>query len=362
MIGMTKVLNEALRQQVPISVLFELTNRCNEDCKHCYVDLGDVHDELTREEAERILDELHAMGTLFLTFTGGELFTRKDALPLVRYARNLGFALRIFSNGTLITPAVADEIASIGVVAVELSLYSMDADKHDGITRIPGSHAKTLRAARMLRERGVPTVVKAPIMAGLTREYQQVIAFAREIGAEYRFDPTLVVRYDLDDTPLTHRMNRADLLGICVDPHLGLAVQPASGTTPKDDQAICATARRVALISARGLVYPCSQRFPPAGSLREQSFREIWESSPLLLRLRNITSQDLPTCSGCHNNSFCGRCSLDSLFEDGDFFGPNSWACTQAEVRQEAHAKGGQTIEEMLKSKFGERQVVCDLG
>lgn len=362
MIGMTKVLGEALRQQVPISVLFELTNRCNEDCKHCYVDLGDVHDELTTAEVVAILEQLRDMGTLFLTFTGGEIFTRKDTLQLVRQARDLGFALRLFSNGTLISAEVADEIARVGVVAVELSLYSMDPVAHDDITRIRGSHAKTLRAAHLLRARGVHTVVKAPIMAGLTREYQQVIAFAREIGAEYRFDPTLVVRYDLDDAPLAHRMNRADLLGICVDPHLGLAVAPQTGETPLADQAICATARRVALVSARGLVYPCSQRFPPAGSLREQSFREIWESSPLLLRLRNITAQDLPTCSGCHNNSFCGRCSLDALFEDGNFFGPNSWACTQAEVRQEAHAKGGNTIAELLKSKFGERQVVCDLG
>jgi radical SAM protein with 4Fe4S-binding SPASM domain len=362
MIGMTKLLTDALRQQVPISVQFELTNRCNEDCQHCYVDLGDVHDELSTAEVLSILGQLQAMGTLFLTFTGGEIFTRKDLLTLARQARAMGFALRLFSNGTLINETIADEIAAIGVVAVELSLYSMNPEEHDRITRIPGSHERTLRAARLLRERQVHTVVKAPIMAGLTREYQQVIGFARSIGAEYRFDPTLVVRYDLDDTPLAHRMNRADLLGVCVDPHLGLAVAPASGETPNADQAICATARRVALISARGLVYPCSQRFPPAGSLREQSFREIWEQSPLLQRLRNLTAQDLPTCSGCHNNSFCGRCSLDALFEDGDFFGPNSWACTQAEVRQEAFARGGQTTEAMLKQRFGDRQVVCDLG
>jgi radical SAM protein with 4Fe4S-binding SPASM domain len=362
MIGMTKILTDALRQQIPVSVQFELTNRCNEDCKHCYVDLGDVQDELTTDEVLGILEQLQRAGTLFLTFTGGEVFTRRDAMSLVRRARELGFALRIFSNGTLITEAIADELAAIGIVGVELSLYAMDEAKHDEVTRVPGSHAKTLRAARWLRSRGIHTVVKAPIMAGLTREYQQVIRFAREIGAEYRFDPSLVVRYDLDDTPLTHRMNRADLLGICVDPHLGLAVPPSSGSSPAPHQAICATARRVALISARGLVYPCSQRFPPAGSLREQSFQEIWETSPLLLRLRNITAQDLPTCSGCHNNSFCGRCSLDALFEDGDFFGPNSWACTQAEVRQEAYAQGGQTIESLLESKFGKRQVVCDLG
>ncbi|MDH3284084.1 MAG: radical SAM protein, partial [Acidobacteriota bacterium] len=218
-----------------------------------------------------------------------------------------------------------------------LSIYSMDEAEHDRVTRIPGSLGKTLRAAGWLRADGVPVIVKAPIMKGLGDGYRRVIEFAREIGAEYRFDPSLVMRNDLDDGPLQHRLSRRDLAGLCVDPDLGLAISPAAGAPPDPDGPICSTARRLALISARGLVFPCSQRFPPAGDLRRQSFAEIWERSPLLMRLRNITARDLPTCSGCHNNSFCGRCSLDALFEDGDFFGPSDWACTMAESRQRAH-------------------------
>lgn len=355
------LMGRALVEQVPFSVLFELTNRCNEDCRHCYVDLGDVEDELTTSEVTRILGELKAAGTFFLTLTGGEIFTRRDILVLVRRARELGFALRLFSNGTLIDEARADEIAAIGVLAVELSLYSMDPALHDDVTRIPGSLARTLRAARLLRERGVTVVVKSPIMAGLEHEYRRVIAFADEIGAQYKFDPTLVARNDLDEAPLQHRLSSADFYDLCKDPQLGLAVEPGSVAPHGPGAANCSTGRRVALISARGLVYPCSQRFPPAGNLRHRSFREIWETSPLLLRLRNITAQDLPTCSGCSNNAFCGRCYLDAKQQDGDFWGPSSWAQGMAEARLKAFADGGKTMREMIRERFGDQTPGCEL-
>ncbi len=352
--GLVQMLENAAEELVPLSILFELTNRCNEDCHHCYVDLGDLEDELETAEIERILGELRALGTLFLTFTGGEIFTRKDTLSLIAFARKQGFALRLFTNGTLITDEHIEAIAEAGVTGVEMSLYSMDAAAHDGVTRTKGSWQKTTWAARRMCERGIPVVLKAPVMAKLKDAPSGVAAFAREIGADYRFDPVLLARYDLDDAPISERMDRKALMGFCVDPHLGQAVAPEAVGTMAPGKPICATGRRVALISARGLVYPCTQRFPPAGDLRRQSFREVWEGSPLLMRLRNITFGDLPTCSPCEQASFCGRCSLDSLFEDGDFFEANTWRCELASVRREAWDKGGtdehKLIEDRLKA------------
>lgn len=359
--AMERLMGRAMKDEVPFSVLFELTNRCNEDCTHCYVDLGDVEGELTTEEVTRVLGELKAAGTLFITFSGGEIFTSRDILPLVRRARELGFALRLFTNGTLLGEEEARAIARAGVVAVELSVYSLDPGKHDAVTRIPGSLAKTLRAVRLLRAEGVTVCVKSPIFAHMAREYRGIIDFAREVWAEYKFDPTLVARYDLDDTPLAHRLSAADFYDLCHDPELALAVDPASAATPAPGDANCSTARRVALISARGLVYPCSQRFPPAGSLRRQSFAEIWTTSPLLLRLRNVTAQDLSTCSSCSNASFCGRCYLDARQEDGDFWGPSSWSQAMAKARLQAHADGGATMRELVERRFGQKTPSCEL-
>lgn len=358
--GINRVLGAAMAGEVPLSIHFDLTNRCNEDCAHCYVDLGDVEGELETAEVLRILGELRDAGTLFLTFSGGEIFTRKDVLTIVRHARACGFALRLFTNGTLVDDAKAREIAEVGVLCVEISLYSTDAEKHDAITRIPGSHAKTVRAIRALRAHGVTVCVKSPILRSMPEAYRDIMAFAQDVGAEYRFDPTLVARNDLDETPLSHRMQSADFYDLCKDPSLGLAADPAKAIPKGPGEANCSTARRVALISARGLVYPCSQRFPPAGSLRKNSFRTIWETSPLLLRLRNITAQDLSTCGTCENASFCGRCYLDAKQEDGDFWGPSSWAQLTAKARLQAFGEGT-TPAQLVESRYGDRRPACEI-
>lgn len=359
--AMDRIMDETLEDQVPFSVLFELTNRCNADCVHCYVDRSGMENELTTEEVFRILAELRAAGTLFLTFSGGEVFIRRDILVLIRRARELGFALRLFSNGILIDEGAARVISEVGVIAVELSLYSLDPARHDAVTRVPGSQAQTIRAARLLRGQGITVCVKSPIMRGMTEEYRRLIAFADELGIEYRFDPTLTARNDLSTEPLAHRIESADFCEICKDPGLGLAVDPNRVRPPDPNEAVCASARRVALISAQGAVFPCSQRFPAAGSLRRQSFHEIWETAPLLLRLRNITVRDLPTCAGCSHFSFCGRCYLNAKFEDGDFWGISSWSGALAEARLKAFGAGGTTQEECQRARFGSRHPFSDI-
>jgi radical SAM protein with 4Fe4S-binding SPASM domain len=333
---MERILEQAERSSVPVKVTFELTNRCNERCEMCYVDLDDLDDELTTDEVFRILAELKRAGTLILTLSGGEIFTRRDALPIIRRTRELGMAPRVFTNGTLLRASHADALAEARVFVVEITVFSLDAEVHDKVTRIPGSLGRTLRAIRWLRERDVPVLIKAPLLSGLGDKARAVRDFAHEVGAQCRFDPTIVARYDLDTSPLGLRLDESELVEFCVDPGFDAPVDPSGRQAPDPEGPMCATGRRTALISSKGLVYPCSQRYPAAGSLREQSFQEIWETSPLLMKLRNITVQDLDTCSGCSSFGTCGRCALNSLGEDGSFFGPNRWAGRLAEARQQA--------------------------
>src|SRR5262245_46980302 len=95
---------------VPASVLFQVTDRCNYDCVHCYETHGDK-DELTFAGIDRILGELADLGVLFLLFTGGEFFMRRDADDLLRAARRRKFAVKVLTTGHFINDARADLIA-----------------------------------------------------------------------------------------------------------------------------------------------------------------------------------------------------------------------------------------------------------
>src|ERR1700745_2404131 len=86
---------------VPMAVHLDVTYRCNERCVHCYLDHDD-HGEMTTDEIKDVLDQLAEAGTFFLTFSGGEVFMRRDFLQLVEYARRLQFNVRIKTNGVMI--------------------------------------------------------------------------------------------------------------------------------------------------------------------------------------------------------------------------------------------------------------------
>jgi MoaA/NifB/PqqE/SkfB family radical SAM enzyme len=66
----------------PYSVLFELTARCNFNCIHCYLQNNHASEQMPFEKVIEIIDVLHDKGILFLTFTGGEIFTRADFLEI----------------------------------------------------------------------------------------------------------------------------------------------------------------------------------------------------------------------------------------------------------------------------------------
>src|SRR5215471_6588531 len=131
----------AERREVPLSALIELTHACNLDCEQCYLELLPDRQigALTTDEWKRILRQLADEGCLYLTISGGEPLARRDFFELAEFARRLGFALRIFTNGTLCDDAAADRIAALAPLAVEISLHAACAKIHDAITRRAGS-------------------------------------------------------------------------------------------------------------------------------------------------------------------------------------------------------------------------------
>src|SRR5262245_40508758 len=103
----------AQREGRPTTVTFQITDRCNYECVHCYQEHETHDNELTTAEVLRILDELADAGVLFLTFMGGEVFMRRDADEILAAAHARGFALRLLTTGHHITDKRADFLATL---------------------------------------------------------------------------------------------------------------------------------------------------------------------------------------------------------------------------------------------------------
>ncbi len=330
-----RLLARATRHNIPLDVSIELTHHCNFRCRHCYIPDFSAPDLLSTERLLTLLEELAGAGTLFLTLTGGELFLRRDWLTVSRRARELGFALRLFSNGALIDQAVAGEIAALPA-AVEISLYSMDEATFEGITRRRGSFARTLAGIERLRERGVEVLLKTPLMTHNLHHLGAIAAYAERVGAGFHPSPTIMARKDGDLTPLGVRVPLEQLVPHFGGPHLGCHVpdDPAADdiALARHDGPLCAAANRYCNITSAGDVMACNILPGSGGNLRERSFREIWETSPWLNQVRGIRHADLHTCKTCDRLAYCGRCHAQALVEDGDLYGPSSYAQERAEI------------------------------
>jgi AdoMet-dependent heme synthase len=325
-----RVVERSMARAIPLSVHVDLTMRCNERCVHCYR-VVEERPELTTTQLRRLLAELAAAGALYLTFSGGEVFLRRDLFELIAEAKRLRFDLRLKSNALLVSEAHARRLAELGVRQVDVSIYSTDPAVHDGVTKIPGSLERSLAGIARLQAAGVRVKINCPLMAGTVAGYRDVRALAERLGVPCGLDPMITARNDGETSPVLLRIGRAALAGVLRDP--SFAPAPAGGAAAvRDDldDIACGAGHNACYVSAYGDVMPCVAMPIVCGNVRDTPFAEIWAASRGMRQVRAIRVRDLHTCSGCAAAVFCSRCPGQALVEDGDLYGPSSAACEHA--------------------------------
>ena len=350
---MDRLISRTVLKRQPLSVHFDLTYRCNERCVHCYLDHDD-HGELTTGECLAVIEELARAGTLFLTFSGGEIFLRPDLYEILAEARRLHFDVSLKTNALLVTKERAGRLREFGVRRVQISVYSDIPEIHDAITKVPGSLERTLAAIPFLLEQGLQVKLACPLMRENLLAYRGVMALAEKIGVPYVLDLTITPMMDGNEGPLAHRVPVSSLLPVMQDPMLhacrpqpsaeaaramkeypaaiGSAVSSGMESAAYEDLP-CSAGHNSCYISPYGDVYPCVQLPQAAGNLRRERFSDIWYHAPQLEKLRGIRESQLPVCSRCEIRNYCERCPGLALMEGGDLLGAYERACQLAEQK-----------------------------
>ena len=194
------------RARAPLHASVEVTRRCPLTCAHCYNNLpmGDVAaraQEMSLDEHRRLLDELSAAGCLWLLYTGGEIFARRDFLDIYTEARRRGFLITLFTNGTLISEGVADHLARFRPFAIEITLYGRTRETYERLTGVRGSFDRCLRGIHLLRERELPLALKTVAVTTNRHELAEMQAFADELGVPFKSDSMINPRLDCAQSP-----------------------------------------------------------------------------------------------------------------------------------------------------------------
>jgi AdoMet-dependent heme synthase len=170
------------------SVSWNLTQRCNLECAHCYMSAhagADVRGELTTDECRRVIDEIARVNPhVFLILTGGEPLLRRDIFEVAGYASSRGFTTVLGTNGVLLREREAQRMREHGVLGASISLDSTDRARHDAFRRLPGAWDGAVRATRVLTDAGLDFSLHMSVTDWNVDEVPAMIDLAQELGAK----------------------------------------------------------------------------------------------------------------------------------------------------------------------------------
>ena len=360
--------------RIPVGGSLEVTHRCNNQCVHCYNNLP-LHDkvarskEITYEEHCRILDQIAELGCLWLLFTGGEIFVRKDFLDIYTYAKQKGFLVTLFTNGTLITSRIADYLTQLRPFNIEITLYGHTQMTYEKVTGVPGSFAKCMRGIRLLKERKLPLKLKTVAISSNKHELWDMKHFVEdELGLEFRFDALINARCDCSLGPLDVRLSPEEVVKIDLqdpqraDAYRNLLKRHDNFSNVRKDHKMvwqCSSGLNSFAIDPFGMMRMCMLFKNNGYDLVKGNFREGWEQFLYQLRQTKISKET--KCTGCAIRDMCGNCPANAGLECQDEEAPVDFLCQVAHLRAHAfgipipphgdceYCEGGSRYQEMMR-------------
>jgi radical SAM protein with 4Fe4S-binding SPASM domain len=331
-------------QRIPLNGSLEVTPRCNIRCQHCYLPFsqraGPRRDEMSLPQIRRILDELAEAGCLWLLLTGGEPFLRRDFLEIYDYAKQKGFIVTVFTNGTLLTQEIVDHLADWRPFSIEISIYGATEATYERVTGVPGSYARCMHGIEMLLEKGLPLKLKSVLLTLNVDEFNQMKHFSETRGLEFRYDGVINAGVSGELYPTQYRLSPHEIVAIeKQDPllverwpqffkeNIGRKVNPRQ-------MYVCGAGVSSFHIDGYGKLCLCISARMPSYDLLQGSFREGWE-----IFLKSMREQEYSpdfACGSCELRMTCSQCPAIGMTEFGDVEQRSPFICQVAHLRRAA--------------------------
>jgi len=333
-------------RRAPLSVSIEVTRRCPLECLHCYNNLPmSDHEarrrELSKNEHFHLLDDLSEMGCLWLLYTGGEIFARKDFLEIYTYAKQKGFLITLFTNGTLINDNIADYLQQWPPFAIEITLYGRTRETYEALTGIEGSYQRCMRGVALLRERGLPLKLKTVPTIINKHEVAAMKEFAeQELHLEFKFDSLVNPRIDCSQSPLGVRLSPEEVVALDLHwpniaaEHREAAKREFDASSPVEQSGTvytCGGGINSFAVDPYGHMSICVLSHQDTYDIRSGSVQEGWEQ--FLLKVRGKKRERISKCVKCRIRSLCSMCPANGELENKDPESPVEFLCEVAHLR-----------------------------
>lgn len=349
------------------SFTLEVTGRCNNNCRHCYINLpendADARDhELSLAQIKDIADQAVDLGAVWCLITGGEPLLRDDFEDMYLYLKKKGLLVSVFTNGTLIGPKHVALFKKYPPRDLEITVYGVTKQTYGRVTRRPDLFEPFCSGLEQLLDAGVKTNLKAvPIQANL-EEYSQIAEFCRKrTSRPFRFDPLIHLRFDRDEQKnreirqqrLTAgqiaRLEREDeKRHAALEKNCDKLIMPEVQEQERSFLFGCGAGLSDFVVSYDGYFRLCSSLWHPECmyDLKTGSVKEARQC--FVPKVRSMTSDNpefLTHCAKCSLINLCLWCPAHAWLETGRMDQPCDYFCEVAVER-------GKNIEKNLDRKI----------
>ena len=352
-------------QGIPLSGTFELTPRCNLDCRMCYIHKR-ANDgmALSRERSARqwleLAEECQRAGTLLLLLTGGEPFLRPDFKEIYSGCRSLGLVVSINSNATLIDDKMVEFLAADPPSRINITLYGASEETYGALCGDPAAYERAVRAILQLKAAGVLVKLNFSDTPYNRQDAEKVYSFAREHdlpiqAATYMFPPVracengcfapdrLTAREAAEEQMIYDRFRftpeelkqrwQDQLEGIRVaDPDKECQELPV-------ERIRCRAGSSTFWITWDGQMRPCGMMTEPSMDLTQMGFAGAWQATREAREKIMVPSK----CTSCEISHACDQCAALCFAETGSFTAVPAYMCEKTraylELVREAFSK-----------------------
>ncbi len=328
-------------------LFWESTAQCNLHCAHCRrVETDEAaKSDLTTEQAESMIDQTAAVGRNqnfmpILIFSGGEPLCRKDIFSLIRYAADKQVKCALATNGTLITPAIAEQIKTLGIQRVSVSLDGATSDVHNQLRKQEGSFEAAIAGIHCLLAKSIPFQINMTVTRQNRYQLDAVFRLAQKLRAvaihlfmlvpvgcgETLTDEQMLSAEEYEEVliQIAHKATNEHLeVKVTCAPHYERIIREQKTLNPSRQghphkSKGCLAGSGVLFVSHRGDVQPCGYLPVSCGNLLQTPLREIWTDSKDLAMMRNTTLLK-GKCGICGYRNVCGGCRARAFAATGDY-------------------------------------------
>lgn len=313
----SEIVQSAKESKTPVLGHFELTARCNLDCKMCYVHNQNnaecLKKELSTEQWKKIFDEAYDCEMLYASLSGGECLLRKDFKELYLHLWNKHIFIIVLTNGTLINDDYVEFFKTYPPDYIQVSLYGSSEEGYLSVCGHKGFE-KAVSAIEALQDAGIDVRIAVTPSKYMKDDFLNILKFCKEHKFSVQNTDILLVQNRDDSAKNDYFLTVEETVDLSVQrakfygklhtvesvPHIcgPMNEAPSKGLT-------CNAGNCLATVTWDGKMYPCYNAPIGGGvSLLEESYASAWEKTHKAASEVVLAAE----CIGCAYDNLCPKC------------------------------------------------------